>query len=236
MANINLSEQFLVSFHSPSKSPEPGDCWGGSSNRALTEIKNDGIVEEKVVPYASSLCLRETTSTIGCANNLPMPECKADRIGPGWLTNWTTTYCNQTCALKDDNGNYFHCASPMTRPALTATAGSTHLWKIAGYVRPTGTTLGDYTQLGPTIKRALVCHGPLNAATGQFPGGSHEFLLIGWNNTFGTNGAWIIKNSWGAGWIAGGRLGSAGPGFAYIPYFDPAGELVNYTFSVQGVS
>jgi hypothetical protein len=69
------------------------------------------------------------------------------------------------------------------------------------------------------IKRAILKHGPVvtgfaaepafvvygggifNADSSNF---NHYMLIVGWDDSQGTDGVWIIKNSWGATWGEGG--------------------------------
>ena len=54
-ADLDLSEQYLVSPHNPTK--KPGSCLGGQPSLALSEIKEYGVPEESMVPYNSSICI-----------------------------------------------------------------------------------------------------------------------------------------------------------------------------------
>jgi len=83
------------------------------------------------------------------------------------------------------------------------------------------------------MKQALCEHGPLAVAveaTGAFQayiggvfnehdtthGINHGVTLIGWDDT---KRAWVIKNSWGAGWGSNAGFGAAGQkGYMYISY------------------
>jgi C1A family cysteine protease len=56
----------------------------------------------------------------------------------------------------------------------------------------------------PTIKRAIVCKGPLTAGSKNW---KHVVTFIGWDDS---KQSWIIKNSWGKGW--------GNKGYGYIPY------------------
>jgi C1A family cysteine protease len=76
------------------------------------------------------------------------------------------------------------------------------------------------------IKTAILIYGPVAAgmyASNAFmfyKGGvwtkdeegdvNHAVTIVGWDDSLGPNGAWIIKNSWGSDWGEGG--------FAYIAY------------------
>jgi hypothetical protein len=75
------------------------------------------------------------------------------------------------------------------------------------------------------IKTAVYEHGPVctsvdaNDAWDNYGGGvieapgsgtNHLVLIVGWDDRLGTDGAWIVKNSWGASW------GEAG--YCYVAY------------------
>ncbi len=74
------------------------------------------------------------------------------------------------------------------------------------------------------IRQAIYDHGPVSAAVcvgsafQAYGGGvfqtnetcsdviNHAIVLIGWDDSQGTNGVWILKNSWGTGWGEGGYM------------------------------
>jgi hypothetical protein len=74
------------------------------------------------------------------------------------------------------------------------------------------------------IKRAIYDHGPVSVAVcvgsafQLYSGGvfetqeycwslvNHAVVLVGWDDTQGTNGVWILRNSWGAEWGENGYM------------------------------
>ncbi len=75
------------------------------------------------------------------------------------------------------------------------------------------------------IKTAVLNNGPVctsvdaNAAWEGYSGGvitapgsgtNHLVLIVGWDDRLGSNGAWIVKNSWGGGWGMNG--------YCYVAY------------------
>jgi len=75
------------------------------------------------------------------------------------------------------------------------------------------------------IKTAIQNNGPVctavdaNGAWDGYSGGvitapgsgtNHLVLIVGWDDRLGSDGAWIVKNSWGAGWGDGG--------YCYVAY------------------
>ena len=50
---------------------------------------------------------------------------------------------------------------------------------------------------------------------------NHAVVLVGWNDNVGTNGAWILRNSWGTNW--------GEKGYMYIGYgISNVGSCANY--------
>jgi hypothetical protein len=226
MPDIDLSEQYLVSYHINPGNTVPGDCKGGLEGRALTEIQDLGIINDSLFLFQSGQCLRSLTTTVqqGCNMILPGAECACSQ------TSCITKFCDPGCAYIK-SGTYIACTNPNTRPAFTGVPR----WRISQYSRPT-TMPGTYSQLGDSVKRAVLCDGPVTAFSNRWPGGNHVLVIAGWNNSWNNSeGAWLVRNSWGANWIASGSLGNAGPGYAYVPYNQPIGEMVNWTFSVRNV-
>lgn len=108
-------------------------------------------------------------------------------------------------------------------------------YKIASWTRV------DRTRDVPTttqIKQAIMDHGPVWAAvnvtnafqaytSGVFnasvtnEGVNHAIVLVGWDDSMGKSGAWILRNSWGPGWGIDG-------GYMYIEY---GCSLVGYAAS-----
>ena len=94
-----------------------------------------------------------------------------------------------------------------------------------------------------TIKAALYSNGPIStsmdasdpafrAYTGgvyeyyDSPVNNHAVLIVGWDDSLGPDGAWIVKNSWGAEWGM--------DGFFYIAYSAAGiGVLPNYISSYK---
>ncbi len=84
------------------------------------------------------------------------------------------------------------------------------------------------------MKQAIIAHGPIavlicvGPAFQAYTGGifntyehvaiNHAVVLVGWDDTQGTEGVWILRNSWGDGWGEGGYM------------------LIQYGFSMVGYS
>ncbi|RLB04800.1 MAG: hypothetical protein DRG83_04005 [Deltaproteobacteria bacterium] len=112
-----------------------------------------------------------------------------------------------------------------------------HPWKIAdwGYI-------GDSASIPSVdaIKQAIMDYGPVavaihvGTAFHAYTGGifninepgtvNHGVVLVGWDDSQGTNGVWILRNSWGPGWGENGYMrieyGTSQVGYAanYVVY------------------
>lgn len=90
------------------------------------------------------------------------------------------------------------------------------------------------------IKQAIINYGPVsvavyvNASFSAYSGGvftvsedrqvNHGVVLVGWDDTQGRNGVWILRNSWGTGWGEAGYMrieygcSRVGYGACYVVY------------------
>ena len=102
--------------------------------------------------------------------------------------------------------------------------------------------IGDQSSIAstPAMKQAIMEYGPIsvavaaNSAMQSYTGGifsgcdggdiNHAVTIVGWDDTLGGSGCWIMRNSWGAGWGDNGymyiRYGCQQIGYAacYVEY------------------
>jgi len=101
----------------------------------------------------------------------------------------------------------------------------------------------------PAIKQAILDHGPVAAAVCAHPSFAshprgyvfethetqwctenygqsvnHAIVLVGWDDSQGTNGVWFLRNSWGPGWCESGYM-RIGYGVSDVGY---AANYINY--------
>lgn len=102
---------------------------------------------------------------------------------------------------------------PYTAQAGNCKSGS-KLYQISGWGFCDGT--GNGVTDTQKIKDAMVAYGPIGCAVAA--GGSnfwdtglgidsgtstsidHDVIIVGWDDSKGTKGAWLVRNSWGTGW------------------------------------
>jgi len=169
----------------------------------------------------------------------------------GWWADdyfqWKTDLCNGTGAVLESEFPYqafdLPCDGPYQRPYLIDS------WHYIG-MSP------GLTQI-EAIKQAIMTYGPVSVgcavtqAFGAYDGGvfniddphaqiNHAVALVGWDDTQGTNGVWILRNSWGPKWGEEGYMrieyGVCKVGYAacYVKY--PLKTKVEVSSGVFGVT
>ncbi len=133
--------------------------------------------------------------------------------GGGWFAHdyhqWKTDPCGGTGAVLESDFPYqaqdLPCGCPYPHHYLIQS------WAF----------IGDPFPSVPAMKQAIVDHGPIsvcvyaNDAMQGYNGGvfnacendqgtNHIVCLVGWDDNQGTDGVWIMRNSWGGGWGEGG--------------------------------
>ncbi len=178
-----------------------GSCWAFA---AIGTLECNYKLREGLTLDLSEQWLVSCTSAGTCNGGWHTEAYKY--LQPGWLTDG----CGGGGAVLETAFPYAAADVPCQCP----------------YPHPYGTTnwalVGSGWSVAPVaaIKQALLDHGPVsaciyvNTAFQAYTGGvfnacedqwvNHVVVIVGWDDRVGTNGAWIIRNSWGAGWGVGG--------------------------------
>lgn len=196
-----------------------GSCWAFSTVGALEcAIKiRDGVTANLSEQYL-----------ISCNN-------KGWSCGGGWFAHSYHMNAHDPC---DGTGAVMESEFPY---AASSSPGCS-----CPYEHPY--TIESWAYIGPQygmasvseIKQAIVDYGPVstcitaNGAMQGYGGGifnactddpiNHAVVIVGWDDNQGSNGVWIIRNSWGSWWGEGGYMrieygcSSVGYGANYINY------------------
>lgn len=92
------------------------------------------------------------------------------------------------------------------------------------------------------IKNAIVAYGCVGAGvaaggdsfwndgqgvgTGRSSSIDHDVIIVGWNDSQGKGGAWIMRNSWGSSWGSGCGISGSGCGWVQYGAYDLGTEAV----------
>ncbi|RLF50537.1 MAG: hypothetical protein DRN24_06375 [Thermoplasmata archaeon] len=166
-------------------------------------------------------------------------SCNQDGWGcdGGWWAHdyfqWKTDKCG-------DSGAVLEKDCPYTASDTSCNCPYPHEYRITGWH-----FIGDDNSVPSVnaIKNAIYKHGPVSAAVYVTPafqaynGGvfnkdeegrvNHAVVLVGWDDTQGENGVWILRNSWGSSWGENGYMrieyGCCDVGYAacYVDGYEP---------------
>jgi C1A family cysteine protease len=213
-----------------------GACWafaavGAAESKTLIDKKTDLDLSEQFI-----------ISNPGFGN-----DCKGGQLGFALQTLRDTPntyencfpYASGSCIANGDcnpacEHPLFRCKNPLGLQGLITTPPCKDLYKGDGF------KISQFFYIWPpsinttSFKQALSCQGPIAACSDNW---GHCFVIIGWDDSFQLDsykGAWIIKNSWGANWNAGAW--SAGPGYAYLPYFGHPWSSDLEGFGITGIT
>ncbi|HPO15780.1 MAG TPA: C1 family peptidase [Candidatus Hydrogenedentes bacterium] len=209
-----------------------GSCWAFSTVGALEcAIKiHDGI----------NVNLSEQW-ILGCVTGLFWYGCDGGITAHNWhKTGGKTDSCG-------GNGAVYEVDVPYTGSDGTCTCPVSHHYWLRDW---------HYVNANPLsvppvedMKQAIMDYGPITSSLVMtksviaYTGGvfndhtptkalpDHSIVLVGWDDSQGTNGAWIMRNSWGDDWGDNGygyfeyEVNQIGFGADYILYGDPVDDL-----------
>ncbi len=152
----------------------------------------------------------------------------------GWWAHAYHQNANDRC---DSSGAVLESDYPYTASDTPCSCPDPHPHRIQGwgYIGS-----GSGIPANEEIKQAIMQYGPVavsvyvNAAFQSYNSGyfnlcgsgnvNHGVVLVGWDDTVGASGAWILRNSWGPGWGMDGYMyiaygcSSVGYGATYVDY------------------
>ncbi|MGD8450709.1 MAG: C1 family peptidase [Phycisphaerae bacterium] len=165
--------------------------------------------------------------------------------GGGW---WVHQYHQSTTDSCGGTGAVLESAFPYTAQDSPCGCPYAHPYVIDGWAY-IGTSYGIPST--DAIKQAIMTYGPVsvairvNSAFQYYSGGvfnssatgsvNHGVVLVGWDDDLGTNGVWILRNSWGPGWGDAGYMyieyGCSSIGYAacYVDYPGVGGPRIEVT-------
>jgi C1A family cysteine protease len=210
-----------------------GSCWAESVTGVTEGLYNLEKGSQNNLDLSEQAFVSGCNGNFGSCTGGDHTAVLASMKSTGIPDDSVLPYQSGNCAHTDANGHVVcnagitpHCSIPTTCD-LGALAPD-RLWKIQSYQRETSDYPWTASDEFTTIKKAILCRGPLDVCSGHW---WHCVTLVGWQGSeYSANSGWIIKNSWG------------GNGYAVIPYGDPwssdkndLGDLVLDAWSVKGV-
>jgi C1A family cysteine protease len=221
-----------------------------------TPIKNQGSCGScwafgTVAPLECNIKLKDHLTTD--LSEQWLVSCNSDgwSCSGGWWAHdyhqWKTDPCGGTGAVPEDAFPYVAYDAPCNCPYP-------HDYLITSWA-----FIGNDYSVPPVsnIKQAILDHGPVsvavyaNSAMQAYTGGifngcasgtiNHAVALVGWDDNQGTNGVWIMRNSWGSGWGESGYMripyncSSIGYAACYVDYRGTALIKINLPDGVPGI-
>ncbi len=232
------------------KNQDPyGTCWAfaAMSSMESTFIKNTGEINDFSEAHLAYFAYVDYASDLPAFTTGNDPEFGMDPIFDQGGNIWkSTAILSRWTGAVDETDRPYQSAKPWPSSALPKTTDpvSKHLENVffLGSDFDRDTMKGALMEYGAVAFRFLWGEGDdiFNASTDAYYnpdqiGGGHAVTLVGWDDGYsasnfaqnpGSNGAWLVKNSWGSEW------GTSG-GYFWISYNDPT---IGYPGVFQGAS
>jgi C1A family cysteine protease len=220
-----------------------GSCWAQSSTGAAEALYN--IEGQYQYSFGYNLNLSEQALVSGCygdhgsctgGNHEEALEVLKTK---GVAEDIYMPYQSLACVHEDADGNTVcnaniagHCSIPGT--CTLGNVPANRIWKIASYAKRTQDYAWTDSEEVTAIQKAILCHGPLTACSGNW---WHCVDIVGWQGSYwDKNSGWVVRNSWGTGWLSNG--------YGIVYYGEPLstdknkqglGDLAMDAWSVKGV-
>ncbi len=180
-----------------------GSCWAFSTAGALEQNIRivDGIVKDLSEQYLVSC----NTEGWGCgggwwAHDYYQSKVPPGEPGPGAVYEAAFPYvakdiaCNPPHAHYEKIAGWAYVGAVNGVPPVAALKQAIHDYGPVAAAVCTGSRFNAYT--GGVLTTGDVCDGAVN----------HGIMLVGWDDSLGPSGAWILRNSWGSDWGEGGYM------------------------------
>ncbi len=213
------------------------------SNGGVTPIKDQGSscgscwAFSTVGPLESQILLQGGGTVDLSEQYLVSCNTSGWSCGGGWFAH--DYHMDRSGQDNNGPGAVFDAADPYT--GTDAACGGTydHPYGLAGWAYVGSESAVPSTE---AIKQAIYTYGPVSVAVcaqelfQHYSGGifntpescpaviNHAVVLVGWNDNNGTDGYWILRNSWGTSWGMGGYM-YIGYGVSQVGY---AANFIEY--------
>lgn len=186
-----------------------GSCWDFSGSGVVTSA----LIKAGQIPNSSNGCSEQYT--LDCGQN----------GGCGGDDNITVLQWAKATGLPldKDYGVSYRASSGRCQYKSGMTMYKLSDWGFCDQSNTSGVPSVD------SIKKAMVTYGPIGVGidasglgdgTGIISGTGHsidhDVILVGWDDSKGNGGCWIMRNSWGTSW--GAACGGTEAGYCYIQY------------------
>lgn len=197
------------------------DRWDWREHNGVTPVKNQGGCGScwafgTIGPVESAILIHDNV-TVDLSEQW-LVSCNQNQWGchGGW---WAHDYFQYKTDKFNGSGAVLEQEFPYTATDEPCNGPYHHPYHIDSW-HYIGYSLGVPSV--DAIKNAIYTYGPVSAgvavndAFGGYDGGvfnnntsapiNHAITLVGWDDTLGTNGVWILKNSWDTGWGMDGYM------------------------------
>lgn len=118
--------------------------------------------------------------------------------------------CHKTGALSETQWPYCACWMDSTDCTLDRMYWLQKVGHVANTVTAIKSAIATFGAVScrVAVDRSFMAYryGVYNRMTPDSICGMHQVVLVGWDDSLGSNGAWVLRNSWGDGWGCDGYM------------------------------